>query len=31
VKLFYGFIVPFTVGGLILQILLHLWRAVVNR
>ncbi len=31
VKLFYAFIVPFTVGGLILQILLHLWRAVVNR
>jgi predicted CXXCH cytochrome family protein len=31
VKLFYKFIIPFIVGGLILQILLHLWRAVVNR
>jgi len=31
VRLFYRFIIPFIVGGLILQILLHLWRVVVNR
>jgi predicted CXXCH cytochrome family protein len=31
VKLFYKLIIPFIVGGLILQILLHLWRTVVNR
>lgn len=31
VKVFYLFLVPFIVGGLILQILLHLWRVVVNR
>jgi Cytochrome c3 len=31
VKLFYMFMIPFTIGGLILQILLHLWRVVVNR
>jgi predicted CXXCH cytochrome family protein len=31
VKLFYAIIIPFIVGGLILQILLHLWRSVVNR
>jgi len=31
VKLFYRIIIPFIVGGLILQILLHLWRSVVNR
>jgi predicted CXXCH cytochrome family protein len=31
VKLFYRIIIPFIVGGLILQILLHLWRTVVNR
>ncbi len=31
VKLFYKIIIPFIVGGLILQILLHLWRTVVNR
>ena len=31
VKVFYLFIIPLIVGGLILQILLHLWRVVVNR
>jgi hypothetical protein len=31
VKLFYMFMIPFTIGGLVLQILLHLWRVVVNR
>src|ERR1035437_7808971 len=29
-KLFYMFFIPFVVGGLIIQILLHLWRVVVN-
>jgi hypothetical protein len=28
---FYWIFIPFVVGGLILQILLHLWRVVVNR
>ncbi|HXH48852.1 MAG TPA: cytochrome c3 family protein [Terriglobia bacterium] len=31
VKLFYAVFIPFVIGGLVLQILLHLWRAVVNR
>ncbi len=31
VKIFYAVFIPFVVGGLILQILLHLWRVVVNR
>jgi predicted CXXCH cytochrome family protein len=31
VKLFYLFVIPFMIGGLALQILLHLWRLVVNR
>jgi Doubled CXXCH motif (Paired_CXXCH_1). len=31
VRLFYKLIIPFIVGGLLLQILLHLWRTVVNR
>jgi predicted CXXCH cytochrome family protein len=31
VRLFYKLIIPFIVGGLLLQILLHLWRRVVNR
>ncbi len=31
VKLFYAFFIPFTIIGLSLQILLHLWRVVVNR
>ncbi len=31
VRLFYLFMIPFTIGGLVLQILLHLWRVVVNR
>ena len=31
VKLFYSILIPFMMGGLILQILLHLWRVVVNR
>jgi predicted CXXCH cytochrome family protein len=29
--LFYWIFIPFVIGGLILQILLHLWRVVVNR
>jgi predicted CXXCH cytochrome family protein len=31
VKLFYTVFIPFIIGGLVLQILLHLWRLVVNR
>jgi predicted CXXCH cytochrome family protein len=31
VKLFYVIFIPFIIGGLILQVLLHLWRVVVNR
>jgi len=31
VKIFYAIFIPFVVAGLALQILLHLWRAVVNR
>ena len=29
--LFYKVLIPFIIGGLVLQILLHLWRVVVNR
>jgi predicted CXXCH cytochrome family protein len=31
VTLGYKFLIPFMIGGLVLQILLHLWRVVVNR
>ena len=31
VKLAYLFLIPFVIGGLVLQILLHLWRVAVNR
>jgi hypothetical protein len=31
VRLFYRALIPFMIGGLALQVLLHLWRAVVNR
>ncbi|MGC3999165.1 MAG: cytochrome c3 family protein [Anaeromyxobacter sp.] len=31
VQLFYRLMIPFMVGGLLLQIALHLWRVVVNR
>jgi predicted CXXCH cytochrome family protein len=31
IKLFYKIFIPFVIGGLVLQILLHLWRVVVNR
>jgi hypothetical protein len=31
VQLFYKFLIPFMIGGLVLQIALHLWRIVVNR
>jgi len=31
VRLFYKLMIPFMVGGLLLQIALHLWRVVVNR
>jgi predicted CXXCH cytochrome family protein len=31
VTLAYKFLIPFMIGGLLLQILLHLWRVVVNR
>jgi predicted CXXCH cytochrome family protein len=31
VKVFYSFFIPFVIGGLALQILMHLWRVVVNR
>ena len=30
-QLFYRILIPFMVGGLVLQIALHLWRVVVNR
>ena len=31
VNLGYKILIPFMIGGLMLQILLHLWRVVVNR
>jgi predicted CXXCH cytochrome family protein len=31
VTLMYRFLIPFMIGGLVLQVLLHLWRVVVNR
>jgi len=31
VKMFYMVFIPFIIGGLALQVLLHLWRVVVNR
>ena len=31
VQLFYDILIPFMVAGLLLQILLHFWRMVVNR
>jgi predicted CXXCH cytochrome family protein len=31
VTLAYKFMIPFMIGGLVLQVLLHLWRVVVNR
>jgi predicted CXXCH cytochrome family protein len=31
VQVFYSIFIPFIIGGLVLQILLHLWRVVVNR
>jgi len=31
IKLFYTIFIPFVVGGLILQIFLHVWRVAVNR
>jgi RES domain-containing protein len=31
VKISYLILIPFMIGGLVLQILLHLWRVVVNR
>jgi predicted CXXCH cytochrome family protein len=31
VTLAYKFLIPFMIGGLVLQVLLHLWRVVVNR
>ena len=31
VKVFYAVLIPFMIGGLLLQILLHQWRVVVNR
>lgn len=31
VKLAYWFLIPFIIGGLLLQMLLHLWRVAVNR
>ena len=31
VKVFYAMLIPFVIGGLALQVLLHLWRVVVNR
>jgi predicted CXXCH cytochrome family protein len=31
VKVFYMVFIPFIIGGLVLQVMLHLWRVVVNR
>jgi len=31
VKIFYVIFIPFIIGGLVLQVMLHLWRVVVNR
>lgn len=31
VKLFYKIFIPFTIGGLLLHILLHIWRVAINR
>jgi hypothetical protein len=31
VRIAYMILIPFMIGGLVLQILLHLWRVVVNR
>jgi hypothetical protein len=31
VRIGYMVLIPFMIGGLVLQILLHLWRVVVNR
>jgi hypothetical protein len=31
VKVAYGVFIPFIIGGLVLQMLLHLWRMAVNR
>jgi hypothetical protein len=31
VKIAYAILIPFMIGGLGLQILLHLWRLMVNR
>jgi hypothetical protein len=31
VQVFYRLMIPFMVGGLVLQIALHLWRVVANR
>jgi predicted CXXCH cytochrome family protein len=31
VEVFYAFLIPFMIGGLALQVLLHLWRILVNR
>lgn len=31
VQVFYKIFIPFIIGGLVLQIILHLWRVVVNR
>ena len=31
VGVFYKIFIPFLIGGLVLQILLHLWRVMVNR
>jgi hypothetical protein len=31
VRAFYAILIPFMIGGMLLQILLHLWRMAVNR
>ena len=31
VRIFYRVLIPFMIGGLALQVVLHLWRALVNR
>jgi hypothetical protein len=31
VRAFYAVLIPFMIGGMLLQILLHLWRMAVNR
>jgi uncharacterized membrane protein len=31
VKLFYKIFIPFVIGGIVLQVFLHIWRVAINR